>query len=113
MTAILTFWADRMERLHGDSDRIPPHFVRFRLAVLDLREIWRGINAPTVPFNFAGLKPFQIFGLSTPEILYLIAVAVLWYLVGHFCEQPQVQMSRIFAGATLIWGAVLFFSPLF
>ena len=44
-TAILTFWADRMEWLRGDSNRIPPHFVKLHLAVLDLREAWRGINA--------------------------------------------------------------------
>jgi hypothetical protein len=108
VTAILTVWADRMEWLLGDSNRIPPHFVRLHLAVLDVREIWRGVNAPTVPFNFAGLKPFQLLGLSVPEILYLIAVAVLWYLVGHFREQRQTQISRILAVAILIWGAVLF-----
>jgi hypothetical protein len=109
MTAILTFWADRMEWLLADSNRIPPHFVRLHLAVLDLREIWRGLNAPTVPFNFAGLKPFQLLGLSLPEILYLIAVAALWYLVGHFREQRQMQVNRILAVAILIWGTVLFF----
>jgi len=108
-TAVLTFWADRMEWLLADSRRIPPHFVKLHLAVLDLREIWRGINAPTVPFNFAGLKPFQLFGLSVPEILYLIAVAVLWYLVGHFLQQRKMQMSRSVVVAILIWGGILFF----
>jgi hypothetical protein len=94
VTAVLTFWADRMERLLADSNRIPPHFVKLHLAVLSLREIWRGINAPTVPLNFAGLKPFQLLGLSVPEILYLIAVAALWYLVGHFWEQRKMERCR-------------------
>jgi hypothetical protein len=87
----------------------PSTFRQTHLAVLDLREIWRGLNAPTVPFNFAGLKPFQLLGLSLPEILYLIAVAALWYLVGHFREQRQMQVNRILAVAILIWGTVLFF----
>jgi hypothetical protein len=106
-TAILTFWADRMEWLRGDSNRIPPHFVKLHLAVLDLREVWRGINAPTFPFNFAGLKPFSLLGLSVPEILYLIAVAVLWYLVGYFREQRKMQKNRVVAIAILLWGLIL------
>lgn len=109
MTAVLTFWADKMEWLLGDSHRIPPHFVRFHLAALDLREIWRGLNAPTFPFNLAGLKPFQLFGLSVPEILYLIAVAVLWYWVGHYRTERTTQMSRLPAIAILSWGVILLF----
>ena len=106
-TAILTFWADRMEWLRGDSNRIPPHFVKLHLAVLDLREVWRGINAPTFPFNFAGLKPFSLLGLSVPEILYLIAVAVLWYLVGYLREQRKMQKRRAVSIAVLLWGTIL------
>jgi hypothetical protein len=106
-TAVLTFWADRMDWLLGESRRIPPHFAKLHLAVLELRQIWRGINAPTFPFNFAGLKPFQLLGLSVPEILYLIAVAVLWYLVGYFCEQRKMQTSRVVAIAISLWGAIL------
>jgi hypothetical protein len=106
-TAILTFWADRMEWLRGDSNRIPPHFVKLHLAVLDLREIWRGINAPTVPLNFAGFERFHVLGLSAGEILYLIAVAVLWYLVGYFCEQRKMQKRRAVSIAVLLWGMIL------
>ena len=106
-TAALTFWADRMEWLLPDSSRIPPHFVRLHLAVLDVREVWRGINAPTVPFNFAGLKPFQLLGLSVPEILYLVAVAVLWYLVGYFHEQRNTQKNPVVSIAILLWGVIL------
>jgi hypothetical protein len=96
-----------MEWLRGDSNRIPPRFPRLHLAVLDIREIWRGINAPTVPFNFAGSKPFQLLGLSGPEILYLMAVAFLWYLVGYFREQPNTRRSRSFSIAILLWGVTL------
>ena len=108
-TALLTLWADRVDWLLKDTNRIPPRFVKVHLAVIDLREIWRGVNAPTIPLNFAGLKPFQLFGLSVPEVLYLIAVAVLWYLVGYFREQRKVQMSRAVAVAILVWGAILLF----
>lgn len=86
---------------------MPLHFVKLHLAVLDLREIWRGINAPTVPFNSAGQKPFQLLGLSVPEILYLIAVAVLWYLVGYFGERRKMQKSHVVAIAILLWGVIL------
>ena len=107
VTAALTFWADRMEWLLADSNRVPPHFVRLHLAVLDLREVWRGINAPTVSFNFAGLKPFQLLGLSVPEILYLVAVAVLWYLVGYFHGQRTTQKNPAVSIAILLWGMIL------
>ena len=103
-TAALTFWADRMQWLLADSNRVPPHFVRLNLAALDLREVWRGINAPTVPFNFAGLKPFQLLGLSVPEILYLMAVGVLWYLVGYFHGQRTTLRNPAVSIAILLWG---------
>lgn len=70
-TAVLTLWADRMELIVClAGNRIPPQFVKLGLPVLPLREIWRGINAPTFPFNQARPKLFQLFGLSVPEILY-------------------------------------------
>ena len=96
-----------MEWLLADSNRIPPHFVRLHLAVLDLRQIWRGINAPTVPFNFSGLGSFQLLGLSVGEFLYLVAVAVLWYLVGYFSEKRQMETNRGVAIAILVWGVIL------
>jgi hypothetical protein len=36
-----------------------------------------------------------------------LAVAVLWYLVGHFREQRKVQKSRVVAIAILLWGMIL------
>jgi hypothetical protein len=118
LTAFLTLWADRVEWLLGDSTRTPPRFLKVHLAVIELRQIWRGVNAPTFPVNLAGRKPFQVLGLSMPEILYLVAVAALWYLVGHFREQRKMRndntsgrahpWTRIVAVAILIWGAILF-----
>jgi hypothetical protein len=102
-TAILTFWADRMEWMRGDSNRIPPRFARLNYVILDLRNTWRSINAPTFPLNYAGLKSFHFLG----EILYLIAVAVLWYLVGYFHEQEGMQKKRAVAIAIFLWGVIL------
>jgi hypothetical protein len=45
--------------------------------------IWRGINAPAYPLCLAGSLSRQILGFGVGEILYLAAVAVLWYLVGR------------------------------
>jgi hypothetical protein len=109
VTAALTVWADRVDWLLGDSNRIPPHFVRLHMLVIELRQIWRGVNAPTFPLNFAGQKRFQILGLSMPEILYLFAVAALWFLVGHFREQYKSEHPRNpVAVAILGWGVILF-----
>jgi hypothetical protein len=107
VTAMLTFWADRMEWMRGDSNRFLPHFARLHLAVLDLRETWRSINAPTFPLNTAGYKGYPVSGMSVGEILYLVAVAVLWYLVGYFHEQRKRRKKRAVSIAILIWGVIL------
>jgi hypothetical protein len=117
VTAVLTLWADRVDWLLADSNRIPPSFLRVHMLVIQLRRVWRGVNAPTLPFNFAGQKRFQILGFSVPEILYLFAVAALWFLVGYFRERakerntnpsPNTEHSKTIAAAILIWGVVLF-----
>jgi hypothetical protein len=117
VTAVLTLWADRTDWLLGDSNRIPPTFLRLHMLVIELRRVWRGVNAPTLPFNFAGQKRFQMLGLSVPEVLYLFAVAALWFLVGYFREQAKERKanpsqntghSKTIAVATLVWGVVLF-----
>ena len=117
VTALLTFWADRMDWLLGDSNRIPPRFVQIHLAAIELRQVWRGVNAPTFPFNLAGQRQFQLLGLSIAEILYLIAVAVLWYFCGILAaskksepspHQTSYQTTRIAALAILFWGVILF-----
>ena len=91
-TALLTLWADRVDWLLGDSHRIPPRFVKLHLAVIDLRNIWRGVNAPTVPFNLTGsaaYRHFQVLGLSVAELFYFVLVAILWYWVGHLFEERK------------------------
>ena len=122
VTAPLTAWADRVDYLIlGNNIRIPPHFLPLHLLVIDLRQVWRGLNAPTFPFNLAGNKAFHIFGFSTPELLYLGAVAGLWYLVGRkweqgkmpFADRPNVGLRRNRATgvALLSWGIfILIFS---
>jgi hypothetical protein len=122
VTAVLTLWADRVDWLLGDSNRIPPSFLRVHLLVIQLRRVWRGVNAPTLPFNFAGQKSFQILGFSVPEILYLFAVAALWFLVGSLREgakertsntSPNTKHIKAIGAAILIWGVVLFLFALF
>ena len=117
VTAGLTVWADRVDWLLGDSNRVPPPFLKVHMLVIELRRVWRGVNAPTLPFNFAGQKRFQILGLSVPEILYPFAVAALWFLVGYFREQVKQRNanpsqstghSKTIALAILIWGVVIF-----
>jgi peptidoglycan/LPS O-acetylase OafA/YrhL len=106
-----------MDWLLADSNRIPPRFVQVHLIAIELRQIWRGVNAPTFPFNLAGQRDFQLLGLSIAEIFYLIAVAVLWYVCGILAtnkkSEPSThatpyQRSRIVALAILFWGVILF-----
>ena len=117
LTALLTLWADRVDWLLGDSNRIPPPFLKVHMLVIELRWVWRGVNAPTFPFNFAGQKRSRILGLSLPEILYLFAVAALWFLVGYFRVRAKrgkfnpsqsTRPSTTVAVAILVWGVVLF-----
>jgi hypothetical protein len=94
LTVVLTVWADKMDWLRTHFTSVPPKFYRWHLLVIDLREIWRGVNAPTVPFNLtqpnsAMYTYRQVFGLSMAEILYFILVAILWYWVGYFFEERR------------------------
>ena len=109
ITAILTLWADQVTWLLGDSNRVPGSFTHFHLLVISLRLIWRGVNAPTCPLCAARS--------NIGELLYLAAVAVLWYLVGRFLDhrrgvQPgasyesQKQKTAV-AVLTLVWGVAL------
>ena len=77
-------------RLRGDSSSLLPHFARLHYAVLDFRETWRSINAPTFPLNVFGSKAFHVLGVGVGEIPYLVAVAAFWYLVGYFCERQRM-----------------------
>ena len=107
VTAIITFWADRMEWLRGDGRSLLPHFARLHYAVLDFRETWRSINAPTFPLNLSGLTHLHVLGFGVGEILYLLAVAALWYLVGYFQERQGMRKRRFVSIAVLVWGVIL------
>lgn len=107
VTAIITFWADKMEWLLGDSNRVPPHFASLHYAILDFRETWRGINAPTFPLNLSGLTHLHVLGFGVGEILYFLAVAALWYLVGYFHERQGMRKGRSVSIVVLVWGVIL------
>jgi hypothetical protein len=116
LTATLTIWADRVDLLH--LYRLPPSLAHVHLFVFNLRRMWTGVNAPTFPFYFAsGPTPtgFELLGLNVGEILYLIAVAVLWYLVGRLFDRLRgVRQDglgdklRIFTSVlVLVWAGFL------
>ena len=113
ITAILTLCADRVDWLLGEYKRIPGPYARVHLAVIDLRKIWRGINAPLFPINLSEQKPFLILGLSVFELIYLFSVAVLWYYVGLAYERATTNDStgrRPFLGSFFVaWGTFMLF----
>ena len=91
LTVLLTVWADKMDWLRGHFRSAPPRFYRLHSLVIDVREIWRGVNAPTVPFNLtepgaAAYRHFQLLGLSVAELFYFVLVAILWYWVGQLFD---------------------------
>jgi len=101
-TAILIIWADRMRWMYAycPNCRIP-RFARLHLAIVLFRETWSSINAPTFPLNLADRA------MSVGTVLYLMAVAVLWYLVGYFYEHRNTRKRRVVSIAILMWGVVL------
>jgi len=116
VTGLLTLWADRVDWLLGDSNRIPPPPRKIHILVIQLRRVWRGVNAPTLPFNYAGHQRFHILGLSVPEIPYLLAVVALWFLVGYFREpakQRKLNPSRTTGSSktipvgSMVWEVIL------
>lgn len=85
--------------------------------MISLRLIWRGVNGPTCPLCSAGLSNHLVLGFSGGELLYLTAVALLWYLVGRSWDrrrglQPLMgyrsqTWETVFALLTMAWGIVL------
>jgi hypothetical protein len=117
ITATLIIWADRVDLLH--LYRLPPSLAHVHLFIFDLRRMWRGVNAPTFPLYFAsGPTRRQVLGLSVGEILYLIAVAVLWFLVGRLFDRWKgvgqdgvSNKRRIFTSVLiLVWAGFLLVS---
>jgi len=100
LTVLLTVWADKMDWLGGHFASVPPKFYSLHLVVIDLREIWRGVNAPTVPFNVtqpgsAEYRHVQLLGLSVAELFYFVLVALLWYWVGHLFERRKPARAAV------------------
>jgi hypothetical protein len=92
ITAILTFWANRVDWMvfGGDGNRVPGRFARVDLVIIDLRLFWRGVNAPTFPLcMFHGNPTSWTLGLGAGGLLNLLAVALLWYLVGRFFDRRR------------------------
>jgi hypothetical protein len=106
--------------LLSSTNRIPGPFVHIHLMAIEARYIWSGVNAPTFPFCLVtGVWP-PVLRLAVGEILYLIAVALLWYRVGAYFDQssdsavpaiPPAGTSRKTISRFLLvgWGLLLLF----
>lgn len=118
ITAVLGVWADRVDWiLLANTSRAPGRFVHLDLIIIEARLIWRGINAPTFPLCLAGSSKRQILGFGVDEILYLAAVAVLWYWVGRFFDRRRgveattdgiKKLKPVYYFLMLAWGNFLF-----
>lgn len=111
VTAILTWWSDRVSWMTlGGGRRVPGRYAVIHLFVLALREMWTGVNAPTYPLAL-------LFGIETGKFLHLCAVAVLWYLVGAYLQRssgagiPEKKSRKLVrTGGTIlvaVWGMIL------
>jgi len=120
LTAVLTLWADRVDwMLLGLSSRAPGPYVHVHLLAIEARHIWSGINAPTFPFCFAKGVWLPVLGMGVGEILYLVAVALLWYWVGSYFDQsrglavPEISRAKTsrttFRFLLVAWGILLLF----
>jgi len=123
ITGVLGVWADRVDWiLLANTSRAPGRFVHLDLLIIEARLIWRGINAPTYPLCLAGSSNRQILGVGIGEILYLAAVAALWYWVGRWFDQrrglevPRSQeikkLTTVFYFLMMAWGLFLLFVSL-
>ena len=119
ITATLNIWANQVDWMFfADSFRAPGRFVRLDGFIVYGRLIWRGVNAPTYPLCMYGLSgtPWTL-GLGLGGLMYLVAVGVLWYLVGQswdrrrgietFCHRDSPALKRTITIVLLIWGAFL------
>jgi hypothetical protein len=114
-------WADRMDWLlqGGNTGLLPPYRIaQLYEHISNVRRIWQGINAATFPLNFAA---GQSKSVRVGEILYLVAVAFLWYFVGRFFDRrrglgtPQhasTMWRKVRSILILVWGAFLIISAI-
>jgi hypothetical protein len=120
ITAILNIWANRVDwmRFGGYGRHVPIHFVHLDFFVINARLVWRGVNAPTFPFSaLSGRADFWNWAFGMYGLIYLGAVAFLWYLVGRFFDRRRgvaapsgreiPEPNRIFTVLLMIWGVLL------
>lgn len=107
ITTILTVWAGRAFWISASPHSNQPH-GRYDLLATILNAIWHGINGPAMPgtvFDGPGL---------TGHAIYVIAVALLWWVVGRAIDRrrgvlPRPTLARELIGgvAILLWSLVL------
>lgn len=118
VTGTFTYWADRVDWIiFGEHGRVAVRFPQFDISVIYLRQIWRGVNAPALPFSFAGYDAthLRLVGFGLGEIMYFAVVAVVWWLAGRYLDRrragitPERQGARsiLFAILGLVWGMLL------
>jgi hypothetical protein len=120
ITAILNFWANRVDwmRFGGYRGHPPIHFVNLDFFIINARLVWRGVNAPTFPFSaLSGRADFWNWAFGIYGLIYLGAVAFLWYLVGRFFDRRRGVASssdceisapnRIVTVLLMVWGVFL------
>jgi hypothetical protein len=95
ITAILTQWADRVSWILLGSSRAPGPLVHLHLFVIELKMIWRGINAPAFPLGQLAwvLPSYPIFGFGVDDLFYLVGVLILWYLVGRKLDRRRIGIA--------------------
>jgi hypothetical protein len=113
ITAVLTWWADRVEWMFlADTSRAPGRFVFEDVIVFYLRQVWKGVNAPTYPFCLVnGPGTGRVWQFSLSEVLYFCSVAILWFLVGRFMDRrnqrTDAEEGRVSTKAAKAWLALL------
>jgi hypothetical protein len=95
ITAILTQWADRVSWILLGSSRAPGPLVHLHLFVIELRVIWRGINAPAFPLGQLAwvLPTYRILGFGVDDLFYLVGVLILWHLVGRKLDRRRTGIA--------------------
>jgi hypothetical protein len=120
ITAILNVWANRVDwmLLGGYGRHAPVHFVYLDFFIIYARLIWGGVNAPAFPFSLlSGNDTWWTGAFGVRGVIYLMEVALLWYLVGRFFDRRRgLELSqhseitppkRTVAVLLVIWGVLL------
>jgi hypothetical protein len=118
VTGILTFWADRTEWVFfGERGPVSVRDLQVARLVVPLRQIWRGVNGPALPFTFNGYATDYpaLFGFGLSELFYLATVAVVWWLAGRYIDRCRGLLNHRRKGglaralniACIAWGLLL------